>query len=84
MAVPKKKTPKSKRNKRRSHHALKSSNLVKCKNCKVLITPHKVCPECGFYKGRQILDTRPKKEKKKEKQKATEKRRTRKEKKSKT
>jgi len=68
MAVPKKKTTKSKKGKRRSHHALKRLNLVKCSNCGEYILPHRVCPSCGFYKGKEMIKIREKK-KKKEKEK---------------
>lgn len=45
---------------RRSHHALKVANLVECKNCKALKTPHRVCDACGFYKGRKALSVKAK------------------------
>ena len=63
MAVPKKKTTKSKRDKRRSHHALKRLNLAKCSNCGEYILPHQVCPNCGFYKGKEVIKIREKKKK---------------------
>jgi large subunit ribosomal protein L32 len=40
---------------RRSHHALKASNLVTCKNCTALNAPHTVCSACGFYKGKKVV-----------------------------
>ncbi len=40
---------------RRSHHALKASNLVTCKNCSALNAPHIVCSACGFYKGKKVV-----------------------------
>jgi large subunit ribosomal protein L32 len=54
MAVPKKKISKSKRNMRRSHHALVASNLVECSNCGELGRPHHVCSSCGNYSGREV------------------------------
>ncbi len=54
MAVPKKKISKSKRNMRRSHHALVASNLVECSNCGELARPHHVCASCGTYSGREV------------------------------
>jgi large subunit ribosomal protein L32 len=53
--VPKKKTSKSKRDMRRSHHALVAPNLTTCKNCGSKKQQHMVCPACGYYDGRQVL-----------------------------
>lgn len=55
MAVPKRKTSKSKRDMRRSHHALVPSSMNECKNCGELKRPHHVCHECGFYDGREVV-----------------------------
>ena len=41
---------------RRSHHALKAATLTVCKNCGAEHRPHHMCLECGFYKGRQVMD----------------------------
>ncbi len=54
MAVPKKKTSKSCRDMRRSHHALKSSAHAECPNCGELKRPHHVCGACGHYDGRAV------------------------------
>lgn len=56
MAVPKKKTSKSRRNMRRSHHALKRVNLSECSNCGETKQPHHVCPACGYYDGREVIE----------------------------
>jgi large subunit ribosomal protein L32 len=55
MAVPKKKVSKSRRDMRRSHHALSSSAHVECPNCGELKRPHHVCAACGFYDGREVV-----------------------------
>lgn len=55
MAHPKRKTSKSRRDKRRSHHRLADVNLAECKNCGALHRYHHVCMECGYYRGRQVL-----------------------------
>ena len=57
MAVPKRKTSKSKRNKRRTHFKLDAPTTIVCKNCGATITPHRVCKECGFYKGKEVIKT---------------------------
>jgi len=54
MAVPKKKTSKSRRDMRRAHHALKRPTYVECSNCGELTRPHHVCAACGQYRGREI------------------------------
>jgi large subunit ribosomal protein L32 len=56
MAVPKKKTSKS-RNMRRSHHALKPAAYIECPNCGDLKRPHHVCEACGYYDGREVVET---------------------------
>jgi len=56
MAVPKKKTSRSRRNMRRSHHALKAPAAVECKNCGEMKRPHHVCQSCGHYDGREVSE----------------------------
>jgi large subunit ribosomal protein L32 len=60
MAVPKKKTSKSKRNMRRSHLALKKVNVVIDKESGEFKLPHHICD--GRYKKMQILDIKEKKQ----------------------
>ncbi|MCD4715386.1 MAG: 50S ribosomal protein L32 [Desulfobacterales bacterium] len=55
MAVPKKKTSKSKRDSRRSHDSVKLSKITTCPHCQEPVLPHRVCPECGQYRGRTII-----------------------------
>ncbi|MDR2098464.1 MAG: 50S ribosomal protein L32 [Rickettsiales bacterium] len=57
MAVPKKKTSQSKKNMRRSHHALGSNAASVCKNCGEPVAPHNICKACGSYGGRKVLET---------------------------
>jgi large subunit ribosomal protein L32 len=61
---PKRKLSKGRRDRRRAHDALEVSNLVACSNCGTMILPHIVCPNCGFYKGREVIEVK-KEEKKK-------------------
>ncbi len=53
--VPKKKTSKSRRDARRSHHALKAPTLVACPECRELKPSHRVCPHCGSYRDTEVL-----------------------------
>ncbi|HEY58071.1 MAG TPA: 50S ribosomal protein L32 [Anaerolineae bacterium] len=54
--VPKRKVSRARRDKRRAHHALKALHLVQCSNCGEMRLPHTVCPNCGFYKGREVVE----------------------------
>ncbi len=72
MAVPKKRHTKSRRNKRRSHQALKKTNLVPCSKCKEMILPHRYCPFCGTYAGKEVVDVMAKLTKKEKKKKEKE------------
>ncbi len=55
MAVPKRKTSKARRNKRRAHWKAKAPKLVECPHCGELKAPHVACLDCGFYKDRQAI-----------------------------
>ncbi|HAN40947.1 MAG TPA: 50S ribosomal protein L32 [Candidatus Cloacimonas sp.] len=55
MAVPKRKTSKTRRNKRRTHDALTPPSVSVCSKCGEHKRPHHVCEKCGTYNGRQIL-----------------------------
>ncbi len=57
MAVPKKKISTSRRDMRRSHHALKNPAHGECPNCGELKRPHHVCQSCGYYDGREVIET---------------------------
>ena len=56
MAVPKRKTSQSRRDKRRAHDHLKTPGLSTCPNCHEPKLSHRVCPRCGYYKGKQVMD----------------------------
>ncbi len=56
MAVPKRKTSKSKRDKRRTHQKVTVPNLTICPQCGEARLSHHACPSCGFYKGRTVID----------------------------
>ena len=56
MAVPKRKTSKSKRNKRRSHHRISPINIIEDKKSGEFRLSHHVDLKTGLYNGRQVLD----------------------------
>ena len=56
MAVPKRKTSKARRNKRRSHHRVTSVNIIEDKKSGEYKLSHHLDLKTGIYKGRQVLD----------------------------
>ncbi|MDP2593037.1 MAG: 50S ribosomal protein L32 [bacterium] len=54
---------------RRSHHAISPASLSGCPNCGIMKSSHRVCLNCGKYKGRQVIDTQKKIDKKAKRQK---------------
>lgn len=57
---------------RRSHHALKTKSFVRCSKCGADTLSHVVCLNCGYYKGREVVDVLKKLNKKEKKQKQKE------------
>lgn len=55
MAVPKRRTSKTRKNKRRSHMRLSMPGMVECSNCGEAKLAHRVCKECGSYKGEEVV-----------------------------
>ncbi len=49
---------------RRSHHALTAVDLTLCSNCGQPTPKHMVCKNCGFFKGRMVIDMAAKIDKK--------------------
>jgi len=72
MALPAHRTTSTKRDKRRSHHSLSVLGLAKCTKCKNSVLPHKACSNCGFYKGREVINVLAKLDKKERKKKEKE------------
>ncbi len=57
MAVPKRKTSKSRRDLRRTHKKAAAPNPSLCPQCGEAKMPHAACPSCGSYKGRNVLES---------------------------
>lgn len=55
MAVQQNRVTRSRRNMRRSHHALVATSFAECPNCGELKRPHHVCGACGHYGGREVV-----------------------------
>ncbi len=55
MAVPKGKVSKARRNSRRANWKLELPGIVECPQCHEKKLSHRVCKNCGYYNGRQVL-----------------------------
>jgi large subunit ribosomal protein L32 len=55
MAVPKKRTSRARRDKRRAQYRVRPPRLNECPRCHSPRLPHRVCPECGTYAGREVI-----------------------------
>ncbi|MCB9597485.1 MAG: 50S ribosomal protein L32 [Sandaracinaceae bacterium] len=57
MAVPKRRNPRARRNSRRANHdKISAPNTVPCANCGEPSISHRVCPSCGHYAGREVIE----------------------------
>ena len=55
MAVPKKRQSSTRRDKRRAQHRVSAPRLNECPRCHSPRLPHRVCPTCGTYAGREVI-----------------------------
>ena len=56
MAVPKRKVSRARRDKRRSQvWKLSAPAFSRCKQCGELKLPHRVCPNCNYYDGKEVV-----------------------------
>ena len=58
MAVPKRRTSKSVKRKRRTHFKLNVPGMVVCPNCGEMKLSHRVCKECGQYGGKTVIEAK--------------------------
>lgn len=57
MAVPKRKTSKARRDKRRASNVkMTAPQFISCPKCHEPKMPHRICSECGFYDGKEVLE----------------------------
>jgi large subunit ribosomal protein L32 len=56
MAVPKRKHSNARTGSRRAHHALKPPKLEYCPQCSTAVPSHRICPNCGHYMGRAVVE----------------------------
>jgi large subunit ribosomal protein L32 len=55
MPLPKRRHTSTRQAKRRTHYKLTAPTLTTCPRCKAAAQAHHICPECGYYNGRQWL-----------------------------
>ncbi|MCR4412552.1 MAG: 50S ribosomal protein L32 [Thermoguttaceae bacterium] len=56
MAVPKRRQSNARTGSRRAHDAKKPKQLKSCPKCSTAVPPHVICPNCGHYMGRKIVE----------------------------
>lgn len=56
MAHPKRNHSKTRRDKRRTHDKITPVTYTVCSNCGTPVVYHRVCPECGYYKGKLAIE----------------------------
>ncbi|MCL1851271.1 MAG: 50S ribosomal protein L32 [Bacteroidetes bacterium] len=56
MPNPKRNHSAQRRDKRRSHDFITAPHLTTCSHCGAAILTHRICPECGYYRGKQAIE----------------------------
>lgn len=56
MAVPKKRTSKQRKRKRRTHYKSATPSTQTCPRCGDPKMPHRVCAACGYYRDEAVLE----------------------------
>lgn len=57
MGVPKKRTSKMRRNRRRAANSKlrEAIQVILCPKCNEPVLPHRACAACGYYRGREVI-----------------------------
>lgn len=56
MAVPKRRTSKARKHSRVAHFKLSVPGISECPQCHSMKLNHRVCKNCGYYSGKQVLN----------------------------
>jgi large subunit ribosomal protein L32 len=64
MPNPKRRHSNTRTRKRRTHDKMALMNTGGCTQCGSPVAPHRVCPKCGYYKGKPVLQIKVKEKKK--------------------
>jgi large subunit ribosomal protein L32 len=57
MAVPKRRQSNARTGSRRAHDGIKPKQISFCAQCSAPVPSHTVCPNCGHYMGRKVVET---------------------------
>lgn len=60
MAVPQRRTGKTRKRIRRGSISLTEANVIPCPHCGSMIKSHIVCPSCGYYNGKKVKEVKSK------------------------
>ncbi len=63
MGLTKRRFSKARTANRRAHFKVRLVTLVECPQCHARMVPHRVCPACGYYAGRQVIEVKEPEEK---------------------
>ena len=63
MGLTKRRFSKTRTASRRAHFRVRPVTLVSCPQCHARMVPHRVCPTCGYYAGRQVIQLKVPEEK---------------------
>ena len=55
MAQPKRRSSKQRTRTKRSTWKLKEKTIATCKHCNEPVMPHRACPNCGYYDGKEVI-----------------------------
>lgn len=58
MAVPARRVSKTSGRMRRTHYKITANGTTTCPKCGEAIRPHRVCTNCGTYKGKEVISTK--------------------------
>ena len=64
MPNPKRRHSNTRTRKRRTHDVMHAMAANACGQCGSPVSSHRVCPKCGYYKGRQVIQVKTKEKKK--------------------
>lgn len=56
MAVPKRRTSKARRDKRKANWKLFAPGIVECSQCGETKLSHRICKKCGYYDKKQVVE----------------------------